>query len=475
VQFISSGSDDKIEFNKNVTFAGDVKLYDAVEFNGGGMYYKGITGVDFNTIDRSLSPGGNDASYKISGNTVTKPTSGSFSVDVVVSGENVTVTGRPKFEKNATFEGNVTFTEAPTFGTAAQAAVGGNTTPTTTVINGLAVFENGADFGGTVTEIKPGSKPIGNTVIIEEVEFQKGNFKNITDLKLGNSTSPAVEFWTGDVATDSVGSGSITLLEGEGITFKENTLTFTGKGGTLGAAIALNNVTVELEKGANMNFNQGGQLPITIMQAGDTGGGFEIIGKAKLDGGVIKGEGSGVVVKAGDGIILTVPGAPPVPTNMADIAVDNATLDLSSGGAIVFAGTASRIRLTNSANIKLSDDPDGLAIPKGQSFSVVAIMAGNSGGSAALLTGSESLPSGQYVGTVSGGTYVVGSLSSESGISNMLNNTNRFILVGTKGAAGSLIVGPPPGTDKFSTTTGGSFVAVFTLGDGINNANGSLE
>jgi hypothetical protein len=484
VQFIKSTvptDDDIIVFEKNVTFADDVQLNDSVVFNASGTYYKNITGVDFDIIDGKLNNGSDDVSFTVSGDEVKKPKSGSYSVDVVVPGENVkvqddieftkdaTFEGNVTFEKgtkiigNATFEGDVTFTGEPKFGTISVNV--GDSPSTITEIKGLAVFNSGADFGGTVNTV--GGSPLGNTVVIEEAEFKGGAFKNIAELKLGDSETPAITLWTGDIANDSAGSGSITLPADGGITFKGNTLTFTGGGGTLGAAIAFNNAEVKLGEGASMNFAQNpAGYPITVMQAGSTGGGFKIEGKAKLDGGVIIGEDAvAAVVKADGGVILTVPGGPvhPISNTQADIHVRNATIDLSSGGAIVFAGTASRIALYDNANIKLSDDDDGLAIPKGQTYNGAVIMAGKSGGSAALLTGSEGIPGGTFVGTVSGGTFVVGETSWNDSKSNMLNNSNRFTLVGTFGAAGSIIVGQPV-SGKFSNTNSGSYVAVFTQG-----------
>jgi hypothetical protein len=445
VQFISSGSDDKIEFNKNVTFAGDVQLYENVTFSSeGGTYYKSITGVDFNTIDNRLSPGGNDASYKISGDTVTKPTSGSFSVDVLVSGENVTVADDVKFEKNATFEGNVTFTGKPTFGTVATVTSSGEPAgSTTTIINGLAVFEDGADFGGTLVADGTGLKPVGNVVILEEAEFKSGaTFKNIADLKLGNSSNPAVEFTAG-TAGYAIGSGAITIPTGGGMEFKDNTLTFTGNGGTLGTAVALNGATVQLASGAVMTFDQTGSTPFKVMQAGSGGGGFKITGKAELDSGAIKGVGNGVAVQATGNIVLEIPAATgEIPISAVNLGIYNALVDLSEAGAIVFAGTTSRIVLhDNNANIKTGS---GLAVPKGQSINKFVIIAGAGlGGSAALLTGSlgaDGIAIAGSIGTLGGGTYEAATYSpgSESACSNVLNRWNGFVLVGTDAAAGSI-------------------------------------
>jgi hypothetical protein len=470
-----------IDFQDKVTFVGDVRLNEGAEFTPGkdNTYYRSITGIDFDKIDTNLTHKGGDASYKISGNTVTRPASGSYSVDVVVSGENVTVTGSDPvhFVKNATFEGDVTFEVLPKFGTVSAAvAADAAGSRTTTVINGLAVFKKGADFGGTLDTAPDGLKVIGNSVIIEEAVFETGEYRNITDLKLGNSTNPAVVFTAGTAAHTTVGSGSINIPQNGGIEFTDGILTFTGEGGTLGAAVDLNNVTVKLGKDAKMNFNQSSN-PITVAQT-DGEGGFKIIGKAKLDGGQIRGEGSGVVLAANGGLILAIPGAPfnaGLPNKNASVGVYNATIDLSKGGAIVFAGTASRIVLRDNANIKLGADDDDnpiLAVPVGKSTtSGATIIAGSSAtgtetpGGVALLTGSESItPVITGVGTVAGAYYKPGTEGVDvfaKEWSNVLSGNNGFVwIAGTSSAAGSIAVSTAP-----SNVTEADKIAVFEIED----------
>jgi hypothetical protein len=454
VEFISEDPNDAIVFSKSVLFADDAKLYDNVTFSDEPNYYfKNISGLkSYDQIMSKFTSGSADSSFTLSVPTVEQPASGSFSANVVIPGENVTVAGSTAFEKNATFEGNVTFEGRPRFGTAAAAKdLGGS--KTTTVIKGLAVFNNGADFGGTIAEDRT---ILGNTVIIAEAEFTGGSITNIADLQLGDSASPAVKFAVGSHETESYasGSGAIIIPPNGGITFKDNTLTFTGDGGTLNTALTFNNTAVKLDsKDSKMTFMQGPYAVEVMTAAAGTGGdGFEIKGNAILDAGQIIGNGSGVEVKAIGEITLTVP--PPVSVspetnpNSGRIRVDHALVDLSSGGAIVFAGTASRIVLINEANIKVGVDGDGnpiLAIPNGQANSKSAtIIAGSvaSGSGVALLTGTAGTGAALFrIGTLAGQEYPYPAGTEISVVagtwSNALNRNNRFVWVGTSSLAGS--------------------------------------
>jgi hypothetical protein len=470
------GSSNQVTFKGSVTFADNAYLHSGVTFENASSeneikrtFYKTISGLPYTELVAYKFEAGNlSASVEVPLTDIklSDAPGGSFSQNMVFSAKDVTVKDGITFAKNATFEGNVTFNGKSKFGTvsAGEAAKAAGSR-TTTIIKGLAEFRNGADFGGTLVadpDNQGGLKAIGNTVILEEAKFN-GVFENITDLQLGNSESPAVVFTAGTTAHVS-GSGAITIPSSGGMEFKDRTLTFTGNGGTLGAAVTLNNATIKLNSNsAKVVFSQS-QLPIEVIQADGTGtGSFEITGKAKLDAGKIEGEVNDVVViKANGGIMLNVPGGPPaqVPTGNATIGVYNALIDLSKGGAIVFVGTASRIVLTN-ANIKLHEGEGGLAIPTGQTWNDATIMAGNSGGSAALLTGSsgvDNLVYNNYAGTRAGGTYSTAEgWSDMSASSNVLNSSNSFILVGTQAKAGSISVGSNPGNE-----TGGGFIAVFT-------------
>jgi hypothetical protein len=437
-------------FGGTVSFAdyGYLKNDTELKVDAGNEAWKNVFGLNYETYNKINYIGGGFGELDLT----TIDTSGAvpptFKKNVAFS-KPVNIGTEAVFEKDVTFKAGATFTKKPTFGTVSGNTTGG--TSSTTIIKGSAVFEDGADFGGTLNS---NQEPVGNAVIIEEAKFNKGTFENITDLKLGNSESPAVVFTAG-AAADSSGSGAITIPSGGGIEFKDNTLTFTGDGGTLGAAVTLNNATIKLDStSAKVVFNQS-NYPIEVMRASGTGsGGFEIIGKAELNAGVIKGLSDGVAVKASGEIILTVPD---VHHDYSVITVNNALVDLSSGGTIVFAGTASRVVLRDNANIKLHGEDGGLAIPKGKTISEAVITAGNSGGSAALLTGSfgvDKLANG-LVGTRAGGTY--GSITDAwtTPWSNILDRTNSFILVGTQAVAGSISAGTNPGSEQGS-------IAVFT-------------
>jgi hypothetical protein len=422
-----------VVFKGEIVFADNAYLHDAIDYTGPTKitFYKKIDGVPYNDVAKYFSSGDSSSSVGVPLTTIEKPTEGggSFGQNMVFTAKEVTVKDEVKFAKDVTFEGNVTFNGKPSFGTVSTTFSGGS--QTTTIIKGLAVFEDGADFGGTLGN---DNKPTSNTVIIEEAEFKAGGeFKNITNLKLGNSSSPAVVFTAG-VAANFAGSGAITIDPEGGITFKDDTLTFTGKGGTLGAAVDLNNATVELVEGAKMTFNQGGGA-IEVMQAGTGGGAFKIEGKANFNMGEIKGDGKDVALKATGGVVLKIPGGPGIPNDLNYVAVNNALVDLSEGGAIVFAGTASRIVLTNNANIKTGL---GLAIPKGQTVSEGVIIAGaDQNGSASLLTGTLN---NTNAGSLSGGTYTSGADISGSGATvfiNVLNKGNGFIVVNNTAVAGS--------------------------------------
>jgi hypothetical protein len=429
-----------VEFDKNVTFADDAYLNNYINFKGGDesvTYYKKLSGeFDYNTIASFLKSGNPSASVEIPIATVTPPESGTFKDNIVFSGENVTVTKTAMFEKGATFEGNVTFNGTPTFGTLAEAALNANGAITsTTEIKGLAVFNSGADFGGTVNAK---GDPLGNKVIIEEADFRAGALSGIGNLVLGNSANPKVTFGRASGSTNQAGAGTITIADGSGITFKEDTLTLTGAGGTIDGKTEFNDVKIALDQNAVMTFgtyHEGNLVSVNVVSTpGAESAGFEIKGHAKLDFGQIVGlDSTPAELKATGGIVLEVPVL--IGTDSAEfkLVLDNSIINLTEGGTIAFAGSGSNIYMINKANVITGTEASGYALgpsPANTDTGVIIATAGDSEGTrAALVTGSLGTNNTWHVGTLAGTQWVTNPPEgySSDAYANLLYNGNGFV------------------------------------------------
>jgi hypothetical protein len=296
------------------------------------------------------------------------------------------------------------------------------------VIKGEATFTKGASFG---TMSDGGSE---TSVYIEKVNVTGGQtLSGITNVNFGNAESSAVSLGIG---TLGYGTAAITIPSGGGLKFADNTLTLTGEGGTLDAAIALNNATVALESGALFNMTNG-IYPFTVAQAEGGNGSFKIEGNAVFANGAVRSESPAKVVASGS-VLLNIPeqvsaAIPPL------LAIENTTLDLTNGGGIVFSGSASRIVFENGGNLTLKIGENNVsALTADQAKTGGVIIAGWNGGSASLITGStgvnNTVSTSVSVGTLSAGTFWAFGKENETlypnaagGYINVLNSSNTSV------------------------------------------------
>jgi hypothetical protein len=429
------GSSADVSFAKNVIFAGNAHLHKNITFAAGKTvtYYKDISGnVDYSTILTHFTSGNPSASVEIPLATVTPPAGDAFKDNIVFSAENVTVNGTVQFDKNVTFEGNVTFGGEVKFGTEAEALTAD--TKSTTIIKGLATFTNNADFGGTVTAAGVEGNPYGNTVIIEEADFRAGTFSSIGNLVLGNSASPKVTFGRATNTNNYANAGTITVPANGGIVFKDDTLTFTGVGGTIDGKIEFNNVKVSVDTGANITLGSStsvGPVNFELVRAsGAESGGFEITGKVKLDDGkIVSLDSTPAELNAEGGIVLQIPPVYGDP-RYAGLVLDNSVINLTAGGTIAFAGSASQIIMKNRGNlITNSAETSGYALQSPANTDTGVIIASSSGGGtvAALVTGSYSTT--WHVGTLGGTQWVTNPPAEYSNdvYANLLYNGRGFV------------------------------------------------
>jgi hypothetical protein len=446
-----------VSFAKDVIFADNAYLHSNVTFTGNTAtrtFYKVLSGLPYTTlVSANFSSGSPGAGVEVPLTEIKESDAagGSFGQNMVFTAKNVTVKEDITFEKDATFEGNVTFSGRPTFGTDAAAAIGLGETTSTTVIKGLAVFNNGADFGGTMSGTNAEAKAYGNTVIIEEAEFKAGSLSGIGKLVLGNSTNPKVTFSRASSSENKAGAGTITIPPDGGIAFKDDTLTFIGVGGTIDGKTEFTDVKVSLEgEEAKMTFgtNHGTNfVGIGIVNTpGALAGGFEINGKVKLDDGEIVGLGSTPSeLKATGGIVLEIPKLLAAP-DIFRLVLDNSIINLTEGGTIAFGGTGSNIYMKNGANlITNSAVPYGHALQsptKNDTGVIIATSGDTQGTRTALVTGSLTTGSNWVPGTLGGGgtQWVPGSLPSDTysanGYVNLLYNGVGFVL--TPSSTGAL-------------------------------------
>jgi hypothetical protein len=461
VRFVkqSGSSEDKqVIFKKFFSFAEDVFLHDSVEFTVKGEAKGGIFGYPPNLINTWFNLG-EDAVVGID-----KPKIddiAKFDYNVTFSND-VEIGTAAVFQKDTTFEGDVKFTQDVTFG---SNSVYGSAS--TTTIKGLATFVSGKKISfGTESFAKGGSQ---SKVYIEEAVFNGNNtITGISELSFGNTESPAIQFKAG-VFPGGTEAGHLTIPANGGMEFKDNTLTFTGEGGTLSSSLVINNAKVKIEQKASITLSK--LIPFELVKAADGAddAGFEIIGSAELDNGAITGKGG--TVKASGGLLLNIPprmvpfegGDPEKDLAPPAVSVDGVLIDLSEGGGIVFCGSESRVVFKNGGNMRLNDGPTGLAIASPINTNAT-IIAGWRAGSVALLTGSEGINGA--VGTLGsdypeyrGGTAALVNDTGEPIIySNLLTNANGFVFVKSPSAtAGSRAVDTTP----YDVTYPGS-IAVFS-------------
>jgi hypothetical protein len=317
------------------------------------------------------------------------------------------------------------------------------------VIKGEATFTKGASFG---TMSDGGSE---TSVYIEKVNVTGGQtLTGITNVNFGNAESPAVSLGIGTVGAH--GSGAITIPAGGGLKFADNTLTFTGEGGTLDATVALNDATVELEPGATFNMSNG-NIAFTMAQAEGGKGGFTIDGNAVLGMGAVRSDTPATVVASGS-ILLNIPARLDA-TTWPVLVVENTTLDLRDGGGIVFSGSESRIVFEKGGNLTLSlGGTPASALSPEQAKTGGVIIAGWNGGSASLITGSTGVNNAVQntvsLGTLSAGTFwAFGEDNGETslypnaagGYINVLSSSNEAVkgfvyISGTSAVGGSVTV-----------------------------------